>query len=90
MEAAQIKQVVAIKLADALFGDDAFTDGSFLVAPIMTFVTTLLVSTWSRYRKVLKRQTTSIEKKTREVEEEWRGKPRRLVDWGGGLTVTQP
>ncbi|KAG1863891.1 P-loop containing nucleoside triphosphate hydrolase protein [Suillus subluteus] len=72
MEAAQIKQVAAIKLADALFGDDAFTDGSFLVAPIMTFVTTLLASTWSRYRKVLKRQATGIDKKTREVEEEWR------------------
>lgn len=80
MEAAQIKHVVSIKLADALFGDDAFTDGSFLVAPIMTFVTTLLASTWSRYRKVLKRQATSIDKKTREVEEEWRGKLRRSVD----------
>ncbi|KAG1793331.1 P-loop containing nucleoside triphosphate hydrolase protein [Suillus plorans] len=31
MEAAQIKHVVSIKLADALFGDDAFTDGSFLL-----------------------------------------------------------
>ncbi|KAG1838889.1 P-loop containing nucleoside triphosphate hydrolase protein [Suillus subluteus] len=38
MEAAQVKQIVSIKLADVLFGDDAFTDGSFLVAPIMTFV----------------------------------------------------
>ncbi|KAG2359931.1 P-loop containing nucleoside triphosphate hydrolase protein [Suillus spraguei] len=42
MEAAQIKQVVAIKLADVLFGDDAFTHGSFIVAPIMTFVTTFI------------------------------------------------
>ncbi|KAG2087837.1 hypothetical protein BD769DRAFT_1372784, partial [Suillus cothurnatus] len=58
--------VVAIKLADTLFADNAFTDGSFLVAPIMAFVTTLLASTWSRYRKVLKRQATSIDKKTRE------------------------
>jgi hypothetical protein len=90
MEAAQIKQVVAIKLADALFGDDAFTEGSFLTAPIMAFVTALLVSTWNRYRKVLKRQATSINKKTREVEEEWRGKSCRLVDWRGGLTVAQP
>ncbi|KAG1792547.1 P-loop containing nucleoside triphosphate hydrolase protein [Suillus variegatus] len=36
MEAAQVKQIVSIKLADVLFGDDAFTDGSFLIAPIMT------------------------------------------------------
>ncbi|KAG2336037.1 hypothetical protein BDR05DRAFT_897311 [Suillus weaverae] len=46
MEAAQVKQIVSIKLADMLFGDNAFTDGSFLIAPIMTFVSTVLVSTW--------------------------------------------
>ncbi|KAG1749497.1 hypothetical protein EDB19DRAFT_2036447 [Suillus lakei] len=58
MEAAQVKQVVSIKLADALFA-------------IMTFITTLLVLTWSRYRKVIKRQTSSIEKKAQEAEEQW-------------------
>ncbi|KAG1841574.1 P-loop containing nucleoside triphosphate hydrolase protein [Suillus subluteus] len=42
MEAAQVKQIVSIKLADVLFGDDAFTDGSFLVAPIMMFVGAVL------------------------------------------------
>ncbi|KAG1779882.1 P-loop containing nucleoside triphosphate hydrolase protein [Suillus placidus] len=71
MEAAQVKQIISIKLADVLFGDDAFTDGSFLVPPIMTFVSTVLVSTWSRYRKVIKRQANSIDKKTKDVEEQW-------------------
>ncbi|KAG2064532.1 hypothetical protein BDR04DRAFT_1035000 [Suillus decipiens] len=47
MDAAQVRQAASIKLADALFGDDAFTDGSFIVASIMMFVTTVLVSTWS-------------------------------------------
>lgn len=79
MEAAQVKQIVSIKLADVLFGDDAFTDGSFLIAPIMTFVSTVLVSTWGRYRKTMKRQANSIDKKTREVEDQWLGKLRRLV-----------
>ncbi|KAG2335631.1 hypothetical protein BDR05DRAFT_898054 [Suillus weaverae] len=37
LEAAQVKQVATNKLADALFGDDAFTDGSFLEPSIMTF-----------------------------------------------------
>ncbi|KAG2348256.1 hypothetical protein BDR05DRAFT_1056189 [Suillus weaverae] len=71
MEAAQVKHVVSVTLADALFGDDAFTDGSFVVPSIMTFITTVLVLTWSRYRKVIKRQTDSIEKKAQEVEEQW-------------------
>ncbi|KAG2063389.1 hypothetical protein BDR04DRAFT_1163790, partial [Suillus decipiens] len=71
MEAAQVKQIVSIKLADVLFGDDAFTDGSFLALPIATFVSTVLVSTWSRYRKAIKRQANSIDKKTKEVEEQW-------------------
>ncbi|KAG1785036.1 P-loop containing nucleoside triphosphate hydrolase protein [Suillus plorans] len=39
MEAAQVKQIVSIKLADVLFGDDAFTDGSFLALPIVTIRT---------------------------------------------------
>lgn len=71
MEAAQVKQIVSIKLADVLFGDDAFIDGSFLALPIVTFVSTVLVSTWSRYRKAIKRQANSIDKKTKEVEEQW-------------------
>jgi hypothetical protein len=79
MEAAQVKQIVSIKLADVLFGDDAFTDGSFLVAPIMTFVSTVLVSAWSRYRKMIKRQAKSIDKKTKEVEEQWLGELHGLV-----------
>jgi hypothetical protein len=79
LEAAQVKQVAADKLADALFSDDAFTDGSFLDPSIMTFVTTLLVLTWSRYWKVIKRQCTSIKKKTQEAEEQWLGKPSTLV-----------
>jgi hypothetical protein len=66
-------------LADALFGDDAFTDGSFLDPSIMTFVNILLALTWARYRKVIKRQSTSIEKKTEEVEAQWLGKPPKLV-----------
>ncbi|KAG2062830.1 hypothetical protein BDR04DRAFT_1164578 [Suillus decipiens] len=48
MEAAQVKQIVSIKLVDVLFGDDAFTGGSFLALPIATFVSTVLVPTWSR------------------------------------------
>jgi hypothetical protein len=79
LEAAQVKQVAADKLADALFSDDAFTDGSFLDPSIMTFVTALLVLMWSRYRKVIKRQCTSIEKKTQEAEEQWLGKLSTLV-----------
>lgn len=71
LEAAQMKQVVCIKLADALFGDDGFADGSFIVPSVMTFITTLLVLTWSRYRKVIKRQVDSIGKKSQEIEEQW-------------------
>ncbi|KAG2128852.1 hypothetical protein BD769DRAFT_1456880 [Suillus cothurnatus] len=71
MEAAQVKHVVSIKLADALFGDDAFTDGTFIVSSIMTFITALLVLTWTRYRKVIKRQVDSIHKKFQEVEDQW-------------------
>jgi hypothetical protein len=76
MEAAQVKHVVSINLADILFGDDAFTDGTFIVPSIMTFITTVLVLTWSRYRKAIKRQANSIEKKSQEVDELWRGKRR--------------
>ncbi|KAG2359170.1 P-loop containing nucleoside triphosphate hydrolase protein [Suillus spraguei] len=64
LEEAQVKQVTANKLADALFGDDAFTDGSFLEPSVMNFVNVLLVLTWSR-----------------EVEEQWLGKP-ASHDWG--------
>ncbi|KAG1862704.1 hypothetical protein F4604DRAFT_1786171 [Suillus subluteus] len=71
MEAAQLKHAIAVKLADALFGDDAFTDGTFIVPSIMTFITALLVLSWSRHRKVIKRQVDSIEKKGQEVEEQW-------------------
>ncbi|KAG2366148.1 hypothetical protein BDR07DRAFT_1373763 [Suillus spraguei] len=67
----EVRHAASIKLADALFSDDAFTDGSFIVLSIMTFVTTMLVSTWNRYRKVIKRQANSIDKKTQEVEEQW-------------------
>ncbi|KAG2150754.1 uncharacterized protein EDB93DRAFT_1103448 [Suillus bovinus] len=66
-----VKQIVSIKLADVLFGDDAFTNGSFLALPIVMFVSTVLVSTWSRYRKAIKRQANSINKKTQKVEEQW-------------------
>lgn len=66
-----MKQVVCIKLADALFGDDGFADGSFIAPSVMTFITTLLVLTWSRYRKVIKRQVDSIGKKSQEIEEQW-------------------
>jgi hypothetical protein len=79
MEAAQVKHVVSIKLADALFGDDAFTDGTFIVSSIMTFITALLVLTWTRYRKVIKRQVDSIHKKFQEVEDQWPGMWRRLI-----------
>ncbi|KAG1798808.1 P-loop containing nucleoside triphosphate hydrolase protein [Suillus variegatus] len=37
LEVAQVKQVATSKLADALFGNDAFTDGSFLDPSIMAF-----------------------------------------------------
>jgi uncharacterized membrane protein len=90
MEAAQVKQAVSVKLADALFGDDAFTVGSFVMPTIMTFITMVLVLTWSRYRKVIKRQANSIEKKAREVEEQWLGKRRRLFNWDGRLTAVKP
>ncbi|KAG2098535.1 hypothetical protein BD769DRAFT_240235 [Suillus cothurnatus] len=64
MEAAQVKHIVSIKLADALFGDDAYTDGSFIVPSIMTFVTTVL-------GKVIKRQVDSIHEEAQELEEQW-------------------
>lgn len=79
MEAAQVKHVVSIKLADALFGDDGFTDGTFIVPSVMTFISTVMVLTWSRYRKAIKRQVDSIAKKLQEVEGQWLGKRRRLV-----------
>jgi hypothetical protein len=72
MEAAQVKHIVSIKLADALFGDDAYTDGSFIVPSIMTFVTTVL-------GQVIKRQVDSIHEEAQELEEQWLGKRRRLV-----------
>ncbi|KAG1900097.1 uncharacterized protein F5891DRAFT_1036095 [Suillus fuscotomentosus] len=71
MEAAQVKHVVSIKLADALFGDDGFTDGTFIVPSVMTFISTVMVLTWSRYRKAIKRQVDSIAKKLQEVEGQW-------------------
>ncbi|KAG1819852.1 uncharacterized protein BJ212DRAFT_1298248 [Suillus subaureus] len=71
MEAAQLKHVISVNLADALFGDDAFTDGTFIVPSINTFITALLVLSWSRHRKVIKRQVGSIQKKSQEVEEQW-------------------
>lgn len=66
-----MKQVVCVALADILFGDDGFSDGSFIVPCIMTFIATLLALTWSRYRKAIKRQVDSIGKKTQEIEEQW-------------------
>lgn len=78
MEAAQVKHVVSINLADVLFGDDAFTDGTFIVSSIMTFITTVLVLSWSRHRKTIKRQADGIEKKAREVDELWLGKRCRI------------
>jgi hypothetical protein len=87
MDAAQVKQAASIILADALFGDDAFTDGSFVVASVMTFTTTVLVLTWGRYRKVIKRQANSISKKTQEAEEQWLGKLCGLTTHGSGLTL---
>lgn len=71
MEAAQVKHIVSVNLADVLFGDDAFTDGTFIVSSIMTFITTVLVLSWSRHRKAIKRQADSIEKKAQEVDELW-------------------
>ncbi|KAG2057257.1 hypothetical protein BDR06DRAFT_1005291 [Suillus hirtellus] len=68
MEAVQVKQIISIKLADVLFGNDAFTNRSFLALPIVMFVSTVLVSMWSRYQKVIKRQANSINKKTKEVD----------------------
>ncbi|KAG2360494.1 hypothetical protein BDR07DRAFT_1610732 [Suillus spraguei] len=78
MEAAQVKGVVSVKLADALFGDDAFTDGSFIVPSIMTFIDTLLVLTWTRYRKVIKQQDDRMMiDEDQEVKEQCLGKRRR-------------
>ncbi|KAG2131242.1 uncharacterized protein EDB93DRAFT_1255588 [Suillus bovinus] len=71
MEAAQLKHAVSINLADSLFGDDAFTDGTFIVPCVMTFISTVMVLTWSRYRKAMKRQVDGIGKKLQEVEEQW-------------------
>ncbi|KAG1717668.1 P-loop containing nucleoside triphosphate hydrolase protein, partial [Suillus occidentalis] len=58
MDAAQVKQAASIILADALFGDDAFTDGSFVVASVMTFVTTVLLESLVTLLSVFKDQET--------------------------------
>ncbi|KAG2073417.1 hypothetical protein BDR04DRAFT_1184379 [Suillus decipiens] len=70
IEAAQVRGAVSVKLADALFGDDAITDGSFIVPSNMTFIGTLLVLTWSRYRKVIKQQDDRMTIDDKEVKEQ--------------------
>ncbi|KAG2040339.1 hypothetical protein BDR03DRAFT_1090086 [Suillus americanus] len=42
MEAAQLKHAMSVKLADTLFGDDAFTDATFIVPSIMTSITAFI------------------------------------------------
>ncbi|KAG2045712.1 hypothetical protein BDR06DRAFT_1015378 [Suillus hirtellus] len=68
---AQVEMAVSKKLSFTLFGDDAFTSGDFLCTPIATFITHVIVITWNRYRKTVKRQRSDLANKARDVEEQW-------------------
>lgn len=62
-------------IAEALFGDDAFTkDGVCLKEPVHQFIETLMLNAWSvRLTRVCKKQRKSLEPKKAEAERAWNG-----------------
>ena len=62
-------------LAHALFGDSAYDeeDSNFLTPAIKSFIDTVIIQTWNRYRKGISREVAQLEKGQASSEEEWKG-----------------
>jgi hypothetical protein len=73
LKEAQVETAVSKKLAFAMFGKDAFTSGDFLDTAIATFISVVIALTWNRYRKMLKRQKSNLERKAKDMEDKWNG-----------------
>jgi hypothetical protein len=82
LSAAQVDTAVSKKLALAMFGNDAFTSGDFVDAAIASFISAVIALTWNRYRKMLKRQKSHLQRKAKDMDDKWNGEL-----WGDPLVT---
>ncbi|KAG6371774.1 hypothetical protein JVT61DRAFT_9129 [Boletus reticuloceps] len=73
IEQGQVIENVRLPLALALLGDAAFhTDSLFLLEGVRNFLDDVIIQTWHRYRKGLKRELKTIETNRTELQDAWK------------------
>jgi hypothetical protein len=63
-------------VAEALFGDDAFLDKEthrHLDSKVKKFIDVVMANSWHRYRKVIKREGTTLTKLRERMDKLWAG-----------------